>query len=819
MAIDSYTVNLDIGAPGEQHRWAMEAGARCDECSARNMGRGPVPPSIPDAPDILVVAEAPGHVEVAKGATLIGASGREIRTALQNAGANMSRVGFTNSALCMPLEDMKRHISDCKRKKIPSVVECCRPRLLREVSRAKFVVLMGGASLKGVGLDQSVMKVRGTPVQIPNGPQAIPISHAAFVLRDDGKIFRPIFHADVRKAVRLAYGGNTWVDPNYFVAKSAAEIDNFLRAHPDRLAADVETDGVDAWMCRLRRIGIGDAREVMIYSPLSTYGHAMLPKHEVEAQTRVIADYFQRAPRLDMHNGIAFDSIVLWRHGMPVVDEKVYDSLIAHQVGPTSELPHALDFLASVYTDAPRWKDDVKFSTVQRDEVLDKYLSYDIATTWTCAPYTEQNIVTYGQTHIYGLDMELFKIGRSMSALGLYVDQAKRFAFAAEYQKKLMGLQKEFVAACGRDVNPNSPKQMQELLYRDLGLPMLDEHVTESGDPSTDENTLLDLLTRGVDERAEKIIHAILGCREADKILGTYTGHIVDGLIEGGPTIHQDGCVRPVWRPGKRSGRWGSNDPNAQNIGKKLRAMYVAKPGNVLVAADMQAVELRMIAWLADDAQLIEAFKAFDEKRGPDVHIFNACTVFKCSAEAVTDEIRTFIKRFVYALNYDAEPPKIFQTLSLLRDDNLKPMFPHITLAEIERLYNLWWRIHPAIPEWKRKLIFGWRSRGYIATKLGDRRRYFIGGEKPTEMPNHDVQGSSATMQNESILALVRAYPFDYVNHRGLLVNGHDQLVVECAEHEAPEVKKIVERCMQRRLGAMYFPAEAKTGKDWKSVS
>ncbi len=122
-------------------------------------------------------------------------------------------------------------------------------------------------------------------------------------------------------------------------------------------------------MCRLRRIGIGDAREVMIYSPLSVNGQAMLPKHEVEAQTRVIADYFQRAPRLDMHNGIAYDSIVLWRHGMPVVDEHIYDSLVAHQVGPTSELPHALDFLASVYTDAPRWKDDVKHSLVHRDEV------------------------------------------------------------------------------------------------------------------------------------------------------------------------------------------------------------------------------------------------------------------------------------------------------------------------------------------------------------------------------------------------------------------------------------------------------------------
>lgn len=819
MTIESYTVNLDIGPPGDQHTWAMAAGARCGECPARNTGRGPVPPTLPDSMDILVVAEAPGNNEIDQGRTLVGASGKEIRTALQAAGQDLSRVGFTNAACCAPLVEMKKHLQECRRKNVPSVIDCCKPRLRAELSKAPFAILMGAASLQGVDVKGSILKLRGTPVQIQDGPRAVPIPHAAFVLRDEGRLFRPILHADVQKAVRIAHGGDTWRAPAYFVARSAAEIENFLAAQADRVAEDVETDGVDAWTCKLRRIGIGNAREVMIYSPLSVHGHALLPQHEILAQSRAIAAFNQRHPRIDTHNGIAYDSIVLWRHGMPLRDEHTVDSLVAHQVGPTSELPHALDFLASIYTDAPRWKDDVKHSNVPDDGVLDRYLSFDIATTWTCMPYVENNLVNYQQMHVYALDAELFRIGRSMSMLGLYVDQAKRFAFAAEYQDKSNKLRAEFVAAAGRDVNPNSPKQMQQLLYRDLGLPALEEHTTESGDPSTDESTLLDLLSMGVDRQAEKVIHAVLGCREAEKILGTYTGHIVDGFLEGGPTIHADGCVRSTWRPGKRSGRWGSNDPNCQNIGKKLRAMYVAKPGNVLVAADMQAVELRMIALLAGDEPLIEAFKAFDEKRGPDVHIFNACTVFKCAPEAVTDEIRTFIKRFVYALNYDAEPPKVYQTLALLRDDNLKPMFPHITLAEIERLHALWGRLHPAILAWKRKLIYGWRSRGYIPTRLGDRRRYFIGGEKPTEMPNHDVQGSSASMQNDAIKALVARYPFDYANHRGLLVNGHDQLVVECAEREATEVARLVEQVMQRRIDSMLFPAAPKTGRDWKAVS
>jgi DNA polymerase I-like protein with 3'-5' exonuclease and polymerase domains len=715
---------------------------------------------------------------------------------------------------------MKKHIQKCKREKIPDAITCCRPRLRAELSRAKFAILMGGAALTGVEVNSSIMKLRGMPLQIPNGPRAIPITHAAYVLREEGRRLRPTFHADVKKAVRISRGGDTWREPSYFVPKTAEQVATFLQAHPERLAVDVETDGIDPWTCNLRRIGIGNASEVMIYSPLSVKGHALLPAHQIEAQSRAIAAHFQQAARLDLHNGIAYDSIVLWRHRMPLNDVKTFDTLVAHQVGVTSELPHKLDFLGSMYTDAPFWKDDVKHSEVKDDAVLDKYLSFDIAVTHTSAPYVEANLRWAGQEHIYSLDAELFRIGRSMSALGVRVDQAKQLAFATEYQNKSNKLLKEFQDIAGSEVNPNSVPQMKKLLYGTLGLPQLEEHFTESGEPSTAEPVLLELLGLGLDNKAERIIHALLGVREAEKLLGTYTGHVADGKIVGGPLIHADGCVRTTWRPGKTSGRWGSSDPlNMQNVPKKLRAMFVPAPGNTFVAADMSAVELRKIALLSGDDQLIEAFKAFDEKRGPDVHVFNACGLFRCQPTDVTDEIRNFVKRFVYALNYDAQPPTIYQTLSLLRDDNLRPLFPHLTLPEVERTYNAWWKLHPAIPEWKKKLIQGWRSRGYLETAYHKRKRFFIAGESATEMGNFPIQGGSADLQNDAIRAVVAMYPFNFERHRGLLINGHDQIVVECGENEAEEVKRIVQTAMQKRIGPVLFPADPRAGKDWKSVS
>jgi DNA polymerase-1 len=770
---------------------------------------------------LLVVAEAPGVNEVEKGKTLIGASGKEIRTAISNAGVDSNAVSYTNTILCRPDGgDLERYLRDVKKTGKPSPLDCCRPRLKRELHRSRFAILMGGASLTGAGIRSSIMKLRGTPVQIPDGPQAIPVLHAAFVLRESGRVMRPIFHADVAKAIRFARGGNTWVPPRYFVAETAEHIINFFAQNHPYLAVDTETDGVDPWLCRLRRIGIGTYAEALIYRPLSVKGHMLLSPEENDRQKRAIIDGFNRCPKLGFHNYYGFDSIVLGQHGIVVQDAKIVDSLIGHQIGPTSELPHRLDFLGSIFTDAPFWKDDVKHSNVKDDATLDTYLSVDIAVTHISVPQVGLTLQQSNQLPIYDIDVAMATIGRSMSGLGILIDPARQLKFASEYQEKAERLTLEFQALAGRDINPGSYPQLKKLFYEELGLPILDEHLTDTGEASTDEATLLDLLGMGLDKRAEKIIHAVLGFREADKILGTNTGRVEKGCIVGGPRIHSDGRVRTTWRPGKTTGRWGSSDPiNMQNVPKKLRAMFVPAQGHVFVAADYSALELRIIALVSGDQPLIDAFKAFDEKRGPDVHIFNACGVFRCQPADVTDEVRNFIKRFVYALSYGAQPPRIYQTLCLLRDDDLKPLFPHISLAEIERTYAAYWLLHPAVPAWKKKLIQGWRKLGFIETPWHHRRRYFIGGESAEEMSNLPIQGGGADLQNTAVKTFTDAFPFDFEERTGLIIQGHDALVAECKENDAERVKGIMEWAMQKRIGDMLFPAAAKVAKDWKAAS
>ena len=161
---------------------------------------------------------------------------------------------------------------------------------------------------------------------------------------------------DVKKAVRISRGGDTWRDPAYVIPTTADQVANFLRAHPGRLAVDVETDGKDPWTCNLRRIGIGNASEVMIYSPLSVKGMDAAAARDPGAEPGHRRSLPAGSARSICTTASRTTRSCCARHGMPLVDATVFDTLVAHQIGITSELPHKLDFLGSMYTDVRYWK-------------------------------------------------------------------------------------------------------------------------------------------------------------------------------------------------------------------------------------------------------------------------------------------------------------------------------------------------------------------------------------------------------------------------------------------------------------------------------
>jgi len=777
-------------------------------------------PVLPEPLEMLVYAQEPGNTEVEEGA-LVGPSGRLTSTALQLAGWN-GAWGKDNAILCQsPGGDLDRFRTVCRKRGWVDPVDACRPHAQHSVFRARYAILMGAAALSSVGVSGAITSVRGTPVQVPGGPPAMPVLHASFVMRKDFAHLKPVFRDDVAKGVRISRTGSTWRDPSYFVASSADGLARFLAQPFQRVAIDTETDDLDPWTCNLRRVGLGTQREVAVYSPLSVTGRALLPAGEDVAQRRVIAEFVAsaRVP-LVFHNFWQYDSIVLSRHDMPV-DRAPFDSLLGHSKGVTSELPHGLDMLASQYTDIAAWKGKSK-----TDADLDLYLSRDVAVTDACAPHVWHNVVRTQQQPLYELDTRLAEIGRGMSALGIYVNRRKQYDLAVEYQTKAVRLRAQFIEACGREVNPRSVPQVQSLLYEDFGLPILEgkDYETGSGDPSTNETTLLALLELGLDRRATQVIHSLLNFRSADRVLSTYTGRIDEdtGALCGGPRIHADGRLRTGWNVGHAStGRWSSSDPvNLTNIPDAVRAMYEPASGHVFVARDFNALEMRIVALLSGDERLLAAFRAFDAGEGPDIHTANGCFMFGCDAGAVNKRIRTLVKRVEFGTNYGAAPPRIFAQIRMEHDDDFRPTFPDIDLPEVERVYRLYKESFPGLFAWREEQPKLWRRQGFLADAWHGRRRYFPGGMNEPEMYNFPIQGGAAALQNDAVLACVEAYPFDFERQLGLLLQVHDQNVLEVRtdDDDIARARMALTQGDSER-GGMKFPGEIKIGSNWKEVS
>ena len=439
-----------------------------------------------------------------------------------------------------------------------------------------------------------------------------------------------------------------------------------------------------------------------------------------------------------------------------------------------------------------------------------------------------RGVVGAQQQSVYNLDVRLNNVARSMSATGIYVNRAKQRELAAKYQLRANAKRIEFAEACGRNVNPRSFPQVRDFIYEDLGLPVLDgkEYETKTGDPSTNEETLIALLALGLDQRATRVIHSLLLFRAADKVLGTYTGRFdADGNFDedSGPPIDEDGRLRTGWNVNQAcTGRWSSSDPfNLTNVPDDIRAMYAPAPGHVLVARDYSALEMRIAALLSGDETLIEAFRLFDAGQGPDVHTAIGCRIFRCDPSAINKRIRVLTKRVEFGTNYGQEPPGTFAQIRMEYDDEFRPRFPDIDLAEVERVHRAYKELFPKVHEWLAEQPRVWRKQGYLASPWHGRRRYFIGGEDKRPMFNFPIQSGAADIENEAVIALVEEVPFDLQARTGLVLQVHDQLCVEVPATD--ECIAQATRGLRRgdvRVGPVNFPGDVKTSAvSWKEVS
>ena len=396
----------------------------------------------------------------------------------------------------------------------------------------------------------------------------------------------------------------------------------------------------------------------------------------------------------------------------------------------------------------------------------------------------------------YSMDLPLCKVLAKMEVEGIQVDADALHAFDEMLKERIAFAQAEVYRYAGGEFNVNSPKQLGEVLFERLGLPA-------GKKTKTGWSTNAEVLDKLRDKHP--IVEQILEYRALTKLQATYA----EGLLK---VIGPDGRVRTTFQNTvTATGRLSSTEPNLQNIpvrtdlGAEIRKMFVPRPGCVLVDADYSQIELRVLSHMADDKAMQEAFLS-----GEDVHRVTASQVFNVPLEAVTPQMRRNAKAVNFGIVYG------ISEFSLAEDIGVSRWEAKDYIDNYKRKYH-------GIRDFMQGVVEQGTKDGYVATLYGRRRyipelkdgKYMIREAGKRMAMNAPIQGTAADIIKLAMLRVDRALEEAGLEAR-LVLQVHDELIVECPEAEAEAVKALVTREMESAAKlAVPLTAEAKIGHSW----
>ena len=409
--------------------------------------------------------------------------------------------------------------------------------------------------------------------------------------------------------------------------------------------------------------------------------------------------------------------------------------------------------------------------------------------------YTE--LEENGQLELmYNIEMPLAKVLSSMEITGFLVDSQSIEEYGAVLETQINSLVEQIYALAGEEFNINSPKQLGTVLFEKLGIPA--KKKTKSG-YSTNADVLEDLAGD------YPIVALVLEYRTLAKLKSTYC----DGLKK---CVAPDGRIHSTLNQTEtRTGRISSTEPNLQNIpvrseiGRELRKFFVAKEGYVLVDADYSQIELRVLAHVADDERMLSAFN-----EGDDIHTITASQVFNMPIEAVTPLMRTRAKAVNFGIVYG------IGAFSLAKDIG-------VTRAEADKYIKGYLHKFSGVDAYMQKVIADAKLNGYVSTIFG-RRRYLpeltssnamlrqFGERVARNMP---IQGTAADIIKIAMIKVYERLEAEKLDAK-LIMQVHDELIVEAEESQAEAVCRIVKEEMENAAQMnVKLTADVHSGKSW----
>ncbi len=532
------------------------------------------------------------------------------------------------------------------------------------------------------------------------------------------------------------------------------------------LAVDTQTDSLGAMRSNLCGISLCAREGLAWYVAVKGMGECL----PVELVRRRLGPLLQDPGVKKIGQNLKYDINVLRKDHLPL-DGVFLDTMVASYVLDASRRSHSLDSLARDYLGLTttaisdligKGARQISFAQVPLDRAC-RYSAEDADATFRLARLLHGRILREGlQQLFFDLEMPMVCILADMEYAGVKVDVERLKKLERDIGNKLDDLRRRIPAAAGVDFNPDSPRQLADVLFNRLGLPVLRK--TKTG-PGTD----MDVLEALADQHAVPAL--ILEYRQLAKLKNTY----LEALA--GQVLPRDGRVHASFNQTiAETGRLSSSDPNLQNIpirtelGREIRRAFVAADADfVLLAADYSQIELRVLAHFCREPALLAAFAA-----DQDIHQFVAAQIYHIAPEQVTPEMRRLAKTVNFGIIYGQSAFGLAQVLKIPR-------------REAEAFIHAYRERFSQIGQFTRQCIQEALERGYVTTILGRRRKIpEIQSPNPSlrrfgerAAVNTVVQGSAADLIKTAMVHIQRRLGAEGEKIR-LILQVHDELVFEC---------------------------------------
>jgi DNA polymerase I len=596
-----------------------------------------------------------------------------------------------------------------------------------------------------------------------------------------GMLFAP-----VPAATAADPGPTTSKDFDYRLVDTPQALAELADAMADakEIGIDTETTSTSAMTAELVGISLSRSAGKAFYVPVKgPLGATVLPVEAVRGRLGpLLAD---PAVRKVGHN-LKYDRIVLRNAGFPWEGES-FDTMVAAYVLDATQPSYRLDALAAEFLNhrgtpiadlIGRGRNATTIDRIPVEHVT-AYACEDADLALRIAGILEERLRDERLLELFaGLEMPLQSALVDMERYGVLVDRGALRALEEAFSKEADGMRDRLAAICGACVNPDSPRQLADVLFDKLKLPVLKK--TSTGLPSTDESVLEQLAGQ------HELPALVLEYRRLMKLISTYLVALRECVNPRTGRVHTS-----FHQTATATGRLSSSDPNLQNIpirterGRLIRGAFVAAEGCSLLSADYSQVELRVLAHLCQDPTLMEAFH-----QDQDIHRTVAAEVFGVPLKDVTSEQRSRAKTVNFGIIYGQTAFGLSRTLGIGRGE----------AAEFIRAYN---KRFPLIERFLRQCVAQAKERGHVETIFRRRRRiHGIESANPGERAaaerlaiNSVVQGSAADLIKQAMVNIAARLCREGRPSR-MLLQIHDELVFETPADHVPADSEMIKEEM-----------------------